>query len=286
MARGRRPAGDGRRLGPRRAPHLPSGRQAALGRRPSPRSCPARCRPSGRSRRRGGSLRRWPRRCRTVRARAAKPRALRLMPLARYAAPARSGRHRGALITPFWHLGASAKALRRLPERRHRRRHRARRARRLSLGEHAKRYTTLGMATDQGKTSSVNGLAILADATGRTIAQTGTTAFRPPFTPVAIGAHCRPRARQGLSPRHATRRRTTGRSSRARCSSRSARGIARSGIREPGERDWLESVNREARAVRAARRRLRCVDARQDRGHRPRRRPPARFRLCQRHLGA
>jgi sarcosine oxidase subunit alpha len=54
--------------------------------------------------------------------------------------------------------------------------------------EHLKRYTTLGMATDQGKTSNVNGLALLADATGRTIPQVGTTTFRPPYTPVTLGA--------------------------------------------------------------------------------------------------
>jgi sarcosine oxidase subunit alpha len=54
--------------------------------------------------------------------------------------------------------------------------------------EHLKRYTTLGMATDQGKTSNVNGLAILAAATGRAIPEVGTTRFRPPFDPVPIGA--------------------------------------------------------------------------------------------------
>ncbi len=54
--------------------------------------------------------------------------------------------------------------------------------------EHLKRYTTLGMATDQGKTSNVNGLAILADATGQDIAAVGTTKFRPPFTPVPLAA--------------------------------------------------------------------------------------------------
>lgn len=54
--------------------------------------------------------------------------------------------------------------------------------------EHLKRYTTLGMATDQGKTSNVTGLALMAALTGRSIAQTGTTVFRPPYTPTAIGA--------------------------------------------------------------------------------------------------
>ena len=54
--------------------------------------------------------------------------------------------------------------------------------------EHLKRYTTLGMATDQGKTANVLGLAILADIAGKSIPETGTTVFRPPYTPVSIGA--------------------------------------------------------------------------------------------------
>ena len=54
--------------------------------------------------------------------------------------------------------------------------------------EHLKRYTTLGMATDQGKTSNMGGLAILAELTGKAIPEVGTTVFRPPYTPTAIGA--------------------------------------------------------------------------------------------------
>ncbi|MGI3211379.1 sarcosine oxidase subunit alpha family protein [Roseovarius tibetensis] len=54
--------------------------------------------------------------------------------------------------------------------------------------EHAKRYTTLGMATDQGKLSNINGLAILSDALGQPIPQTGTTTFRPPYTPISLSA--------------------------------------------------------------------------------------------------
>ena len=54
--------------------------------------------------------------------------------------------------------------------------------------EHLKRYTTLGMATDQGKAANVIALAVMADCTGRSIAETGTTIFRPPYTPVPIGA--------------------------------------------------------------------------------------------------
>ncbi|WP_127105160.1 sarcosine oxidase subunit alpha family protein [Pararhodobacter zhoushanensis] len=53
--------------------------------------------------------------------------------------------------------------------------------------EHTKRYTTLGMATDQGKLSNINGLAILSDALGQPIPQTGTTTFRPPYTPISLG---------------------------------------------------------------------------------------------------
>jgi sarcosine oxidase subunit alpha len=54
--------------------------------------------------------------------------------------------------------------------------------------EHLKRYTTLGMGTDQGKTSNVNGLAIMAAARGLDIPEVGTTTFRPPVSAVTIGA--------------------------------------------------------------------------------------------------
>jgi len=54
--------------------------------------------------------------------------------------------------------------------------------------EHLKRYTTLGMGPDQGKTSNLVGIALLADATGRAIPDLGTTTFRPPYTPVTLGA--------------------------------------------------------------------------------------------------
>ncbi len=54
--------------------------------------------------------------------------------------------------------------------------------------EHVKRYTTNGMATDQGKTSNINGLAIAAAALGRTMPQVGLTTFRMPYTPVTFGS--------------------------------------------------------------------------------------------------
>ncbi|MFB9950528.1 sarcosine oxidase subunit alpha family protein [Rhizobium puerariae] len=73
--------------------------------------------------------------------------------------------------------------------------------------EHLKRWTTLGMATDQGKTSNVTALAVMAELTGKPIPETGTTIFRPPYTPVSLsvlgggdsGAHFRPRR---LTPSH------------------------------------------------------------------------------------
>ena len=54
--------------------------------------------------------------------------------------------------------------------------------------EHAKRYTTLGMATDQGKLSNINGLAVLSDALNAAIPNVGTTTFRPPYTPISMAA--------------------------------------------------------------------------------------------------
>ncbi len=54
--------------------------------------------------------------------------------------------------------------------------------------EHTKRYTTLGMATDQSKTSNINALGVLSEATGRAIPDIGTTTFRPPYTPISFGS--------------------------------------------------------------------------------------------------
>jgi sarcosine oxidase subunit alpha len=56
-----------------------------------------------------------------------------------------------------------------------------------SAPEHMKRYTTLGMATDQGRNAAIPALAILGGEQGKSIAQTGTTRFRPPAAPVAFG---------------------------------------------------------------------------------------------------
>ncbi len=117
--------------------------------------------------------------------------------------------------------------------------------------EHLKRYTTLGMATDQGKTSNVLGLAIMAEASDKTIPETGTTVFRPPFTPVTLGAFAgsargknfRP-TRRPPSHNWATEKGAqfveTGLWLRAQWYPRS------------GETKWRESVDREVRKTRAS----------------------------------
>jgi heterotetrameric sarcosine oxidase alpha subunit len=116
--------------------------------------------------------------------------------------------------------------------------------------EHLKRYTTLGMATDQGRTANVNAIGIMATLTGRSIAETGTTTFRPPYTPVAIGAlaghhrgrHFRPTR---LTPTHAWAEQQgavfmeTGLWLRAQYFPRAG---------EPG---WREAVDREVGTVRS-----------------------------------
>lgn len=117
--------------------------------------------------------------------------------------------------------------------------------------EHLKRYTTLGMATDQGKTSNINGLAIMAELTGRAIAQTGVTRARPPLVPVAIGAFAGLHTGKHFKPTRFTAGHDyaveqgasfveTGQWLRAQWFSRD------------GEADWLQSVIREVTATRSA----------------------------------
>ncbi|HMB75113.1 MAG TPA: sarcosine oxidase subunit alpha, partial [Kiloniellaceae bacterium] len=53
--------------------------------------------------------------------------------------------------------------------------------------EHVKRFTTTGMATDQGKTSNVNAIGVVAEALGQPLPEVGVTTFRPPYTPVSFG---------------------------------------------------------------------------------------------------
>jgi sarcosine oxidase subunit alpha len=66
--------------------------------------------------------------------------------------------------------------------------------------EHLKRYTTQGMGTDQGKTSNLSALSIMAAKRGMSVVQVGTTTFRPPYTPATIGALAGRSVRSHLAP--------------------------------------------------------------------------------------
>ena len=115
--------------------------------------------------------------------------------------------------------------------------------------EHLKRYTTLGMATDQGKTSNVIGLAIMAELTGRSIPETGTTIYRPPYTPVAMGALAgRSRGKEfkpfRLTPSHhwATEQ--------GAIFVEVGNWLRTQWVPKPGETEWRQSVDREVLATR------------------------------------
>ncbi|MEM8537932.1 MAG: 2Fe-2S iron-sulfur cluster-binding protein, partial [Pseudomonadota bacterium] len=117
--------------------------------------------------------------------------------------------------------------------------------------EHMKRYTTQGMAPDQGKSSNVNALAVLADATGRGIAETGTTTFRPPYVPVPIAVMGAGSQGVGFAPERFT-------TSHAASVQRGAPMIEAGLWYRPsyfpakGETHWRESCDREVGFVRNA----------------------------------
>lgn len=116
--------------------------------------------------------------------------------------------------------------------------------------EHLKRYTTLGMATDQGKTSNVAGLALMAEITGKTIVQTGTTRFRPPYTPVAIGALAGRHRGQHFKPVRLT---PTNDWAKARGAVFVEAGLWMRAQYFPRDgEDWLAATSREVLAVRSA----------------------------------
>ncbi len=115
--------------------------------------------------------------------------------------------------------------------------------------EHMKRYTTQGMAPDQGKTSNVAALAVLADATGRGIPETGTTTFRPPYVPVSIAAMGAGGRAEGFAPQRLT---TSHEPSLERGAPMIEAGLwyRPSYFPRPGETHWRESCDREVRFVR------------------------------------
>ncbi|PTX53547.1 sarcosine oxidase subunit alpha [Gemmobacter caeni] len=117
--------------------------------------------------------------------------------------------------------------------------------------EHMKRYTTQGMAPDQGKSSNVAALALLADATGRGIPETGTTTFRPPFSPVSIAAMGAGGRGAGFAPQRFL---TSHQASVERGAPMIEAGLwyRPSYFPRPGETTWREACDREVRMVREA----------------------------------
>lgn len=115
--------------------------------------------------------------------------------------------------------------------------------------EHLKRYTTLGMATDQGKTSNVLGLAIMAEQSGKTIPETGTTIFRPPYTPVPIGALAgRSRGKHFKPTRHTPSHRWA--EQRGAVFVETGNWLRAQWFPIEGETHWRESVDREVTQTR------------------------------------
>jgi heterotetrameric sarcosine oxidase alpha subunit len=117
--------------------------------------------------------------------------------------------------------------------------------------EHMKRYTTQGMAPDQGKNSNVAALAVLADATGRGIAETGVTTFRPPYVPVSIAAMGAGGRAEGFAPQRFL---TSDQASRDRGAPMIEAGLwyRPSYFPKPGEATWREACDREVNMVRQA----------------------------------
>lgn len=116
--------------------------------------------------------------------------------------------------------------------------------------EHVKRYTTLGMATDQGKAGQILGHKVLAQHRGAEMRAVGTIAARPPHTPVAIGALAGIHRGEYLKP---TRLTPTHRWAAENGASFVNAGLWKRAqwFSRPGDRDWLASAVREARAVRS-----------------------------------
>lgn len=117
--------------------------------------------------------------------------------------------------------------------------------------EHLKRYTTLGMATDQGRTANVNGIAIMAELTNRTIPATGVTLARPPYTPVAIGAFAGHHRGKDFKPARLPPSYVWSKE-QAAVFVETGLWMRPSYYPRPGEKDWLETVVREVNTVRSA----------------------------------
>jgi methylglutamate dehydrogenase subunit C len=117
--------------------------------------------------------------------------------------------------------------------------------------EHMKRYTTQGMAPDQGKNSNIGALAVLADATGRGIPETGTTTYRPPFVPTSIAAMGAGGRAQGFAPQRFTTSDQVSRDLRAPMIE-AGMWYRPSYFPKPEETTWRQSCDREIGYVRQA----------------------------------
>ncbi len=117
--------------------------------------------------------------------------------------------------------------------------------------EHLKRYTTLGMATDQGKTSNMGGLAIMAELAGKTIEQTGTTIFRPPYTPVPIATFAGRIKGMEFHPTRLTPSHYWAKEQGA-VFVEVGNWLRAQWFPRPGETHWRQSVDREVAATRAS----------------------------------
>ena len=115
--------------------------------------------------------------------------------------------------------------------------------------EHLKRYTTLGMATDQGKTANVPGLAIMAEMTGKSIPDTGTTMFRPPYAPTAFGAFAGRHRDEDFQPIRKTPSHKWAEEHDA-VFVETGMWLRAQWFPKPGETNWRESVDREVLATR------------------------------------
>ena len=117
--------------------------------------------------------------------------------------------------------------------------------------EHLKRYTTLGMATDQGKTANVNGLALMAEFTAKAIENVGTTVMRPPFSPVAIGAFGGHHREKNFKPTRLPPSHEWAVEQGA-VFVEAGYWLRAQYYPKPGEKDWLETVTREVKAARSS----------------------------------
>ena len=167
------------------------------------------------------------------------------------AAPPAAGPE-SAASAPLWRVQQrQRKSLRRLPERRHRQGSRTRRARGVSL-HRARSSATPRWAwrPTRARPPASTAVGIMGELRGRTIAQTGTTTFRPPYTPVAMGA---------LGGHHTGKAfRPTRRTAAHGWAAENGASFVESGVwlraqwfTAPGETDWLQSCTREVKAVRS-----------------------------------